>query len=255
MGGDLDACRGQAPALTGRRSASAALDSILAGSGRDYRQPDPRTVIIHRPNAAPSRLGCGRPRKLRRQAIGLGGVVITAQRRYPNLPGRTPYAISVVSTDGLERRALTSVNDLTGQVAGMTVTNLGPGRDKVLLRGLSDGAFTGQAQSMVALYLDDVPITYSAPDPNLRLADVERVEILARPARHPLWRRLFGRGDTDRNPQARPRPLFRQRAHRGWLHPGRRTRQRASRGGGQPAADPWPGGAADVGLPRGPGRL
>jgi outer membrane receptor protein involved in Fe transport len=112
--------------------------------------------------------------------MGLGEVVITAQR-YPNLPGRTPYAISVVSADGLERQALTSFQDLAGQVAGMTVTNLGPGRDKVLLRGLSDGAFTGQAQSMVSLYLDDVPITYSAPDPNLRLTDVERVEIMRGP--------------------------------------------------------------------------
>jgi len=107
-------------------------------------------------------------------------VVITAQR-YPNLPGRTPYAISVVAADRLERQALTSLHDLAGQVAGMTVTNLGPGRDKVLLRGLSDGAFTGQAQSMVSLYLDDVPITYSAPDPNLRLTDLERVEIMRGP--------------------------------------------------------------------------
>jgi iron complex outermembrane receptor protein len=177
LGGDLDACRGQAPALTGRLSVSAALDAILAGSGCAYRQPDPRTVIIHRLAPAPARPVKQAPAPA---PMGLGEVVITAQR-YPNLPGRAPYAISVVSADGLERQALTSLHDLTGQVAGMTVTNLGPGRDKVLLRGLSDGAFTGQAQSMVSLYLDDVPITYSAPDPNLRLIDVERVEIMRGP--------------------------------------------------------------------------
>lgn len=177
LGGDLDACRGQAPALTGRLSVSAALDGILAGSGCGYRQPDPRTVIIHRLATAPARPVRQAPAPA---PMGLGEVVITAQR-YPNLPGRTPYAISVVSADGLERQALTSLHDLTGQVAGMTVTNLGPGRDKVLLRGLSDGAFTGQAQSMVSLYLDEVPITYSAPDPNLRLTDVERVEIMRGP--------------------------------------------------------------------------
>ncbi len=34
---------------------------------------------------------------------------------------------------------------------------------------------------MVALYLDGVPITYSAPDPDLRLADVERVEVMRGP--------------------------------------------------------------------------
>ncbi|MDR6625010.1 TonB-dependent receptor [Caulobacter segnis] len=177
LGGDLEMCGGQAPALTGRLTVAAALDRILAGSGCDYRQPDPRTVIIRRANAAPARPVRQAPAQA---PTGLGEVVITAQR-YPNLPGRTPYAISVISADRLERQALTSLHDLAGQVAGMTVTNLGPGRDKVLLRGLSDGAFTGQAQSMVSLYLDEVPITYSAPDPNLRLTDIERVEIMRGP--------------------------------------------------------------------------
>lgn len=176
LGGDLEACRGQAPALAGRFSVKTALDRLLAGSGCGYQQPDSRTVIIQR-LAPPVRTVKAAPVST---PLGLGEVVITAQR-YPNLPGRTPYAISVVSGGALEREAITSLYDLTGQVAGMTVTNLGPGRDKVLLRGLSDGAFTGQTQSMVALYLDDVPITYSAPDPDLRLADVERVEIMRGP--------------------------------------------------------------------------
>ncbi|MFH7396949.1 TonB-dependent receptor plug domain-containing protein, partial [Pseudomonas syringae group genomosp. 7] len=74
-----------------------------------------------------------------------------------------------------------SLADIGFQVAGLTTTNLGPGRDKILLRGLSDGAFTGQTQSIVALYLDEVPITYNAPDPDLRLADLERVEVMRGP--------------------------------------------------------------------------
>ena len=177
LGGDLEACVGASPALYGRMSPQVALDKILAHSGCGYAMPDPRTVLIRK--AAPSR---PHPSAVVAPptSLGLGEVVVTAQR-YPNLPGRTPYAISVVSGTQLGRETLTSLSDLTGQVAGMTVTNLGPGRDKVLLRGLSDGAFTGQTQSMVALYLDDVPITYSAPDPDLRLADIERVEVMRGP--------------------------------------------------------------------------
>ena len=177
LGGDLEACAGSAPALYGRMSPQTALERILAHSGCAYALPDPRTVLIRK--IAPPR-----PRPVHiappPSSLALGEVVITAQR-YPNLPGRTPYAISVVSGSTLTRETLTSLADLTAQVAGMTVTNLGPGRDKILLRGLSDGAFTGQAQSMVALYLDDVPITYSAPDPDLRLADIERVEVMRGP--------------------------------------------------------------------------
>jgi outer membrane receptor protein involved in Fe transport len=177
LGGDLEACIGSAPALYGRMSPQTALDKILAHSGCAYSLPDPRTVLIRK--VASPRLHPA-PVAPPPSSLAFGEVVVTAQR-YPNLPGRTPYAISVVSGAALTRETLTSLSDLTAQVAGMTVTNLGPGRDKILLRGLSDGAFTGQAQSMVALYLDDVPITYSAPDPDLRLADIERVEVMRGP--------------------------------------------------------------------------
>jgi iron complex outermembrane receptor protein len=177
LGGDLNACIGASPRLSGRMPVQTALDRILAHSGCDYVMPDPRTVLIRKvatPKALPHVVEAAAT------SLSLGEVVVTAQR-YPNLPGRTPYAISVASGAALRREGLTNLAELSGQVAGMTVTNLGPGRDKILLRGLSDGAFTGQTQSMVALYLDDVPITYSAPDPDLRLADIERVEIMRGP--------------------------------------------------------------------------
>jgi iron complex outermembrane receptor protein len=60
-------------------------------------------------------------------------------------------------------------------------TNLGPGRDKLLMRGLSDGAFTGRARSTVSTYLDEDPINYNAPDPDLRLVDVDRIETVRGP--------------------------------------------------------------------------
>ena len=183
LGGDLDACVGDSPALSGRMPLDVALHRLLAKSGCDFVQPDASTIVVRKaaaPSPAPAR---ATPRPAPAEApttLALGEIVITAQR-VPNLPGRTPYGISVVSGDVLERETVTSLSELSGQVAGMTVTNLGPGRDKILLRGLSDGAFTGQTQSMVALYLDDVPITYNAPDPDLRLADIERVEVMRGP--------------------------------------------------------------------------
>ena len=53
-----------------------------------------------------------------------------------------------------------------GQLAGVLATNLGPGRNKLLLRGLSDGAYTGRARSIVATYLDEIPVN--------RIRDFER---------------------------------------------------------------------------------
>src|SRR5204862_280802 len=75
------------------------------------------------------------------------------------------------------------VSQTIGQLAGVLATNLGPGRDKLLIRGLSDGAFTGRARSTVSTYLDDAPINYNAPDPDLRLVDVERIEVVRGPQR------------------------------------------------------------------------
>ena len=180
LGGPLDSCHGRSPALSGKMRIDIALSRLLAGSGCTYSLPDPRAVLIRAepPRLRPPVLPTLAPRPDPPDAVG--EIVVTAQR-YPNLPGRTPYAISALSGDSLRRDGVLSLQDLTGEVAGMTVTNLGPGRDKILLRGLSDGAFTGQSQSIVALYLDDVPITYSAPDPDLRLADIERVEVMRGP--------------------------------------------------------------------------
>lgn len=181
LGGDLFACQGRSDAVSGRMPLSEALRRILARSGCDYTIHDAVTVVISaKPKPRFSLQKLLPPPRPAPSFLALGEVVITAPKS-PELLGRTPYMVSSFSGADLARSRSLSLEDLTGQVAGMVLTNLGPGRDKILLRGLSDGAFTGETQSTVALYLDDVPITYNAPDPDLRLADLERVEILRGP--------------------------------------------------------------------------
>lgn len=107
-------------------------------------------------------------------------VVVTGGRR-PEFPQRSPTAITAVTGAQAQSAGADDVTGLAGLVSGMTVTNLGPGRNKIFLRGLSDGAFTGLTQSTVGLYLDFVPITYNAPDPDLKLIDIDRVEVLRGP--------------------------------------------------------------------------
>jgi hypothetical protein len=113
-------------------------------------------------------------------AVELSELLVTAEKRNEPLRG-SPFAVSALDEKAIDRLGATSFADVASQVAGVAETNLGPGRNKIFIRGLSDGAFTGRTQSTVGLYLDDVPITYNAPDPDLRLADVERVEVLRGP--------------------------------------------------------------------------
>lgn len=104
-------------------------------------------------------------------------IVVTATKRKE--PAQSlPYSIAVTTGDQLQAFGVQSSHDLTSQIAGLTATNLGVGEDKLFVRGLTDSVLPGLSQSMVGLYLDETRITDDAPDPNLRLIDVDRVEVL-----------------------------------------------------------------------------
>ena len=192
LGGDIAACRGTSPALGGRMELDAALQRLLAGSGCAYVIRKDGAVLIRRipvappvaPSPAPARVVIQPqpqpPSPLVSEAVQLSDVIVTASRR-PDTPQRAPTAVTAISASQIEGGSVQDLNDISYLIAGMTVTNLGSGRNKILLRGMSDGAFTGLTQSTVALYLDFVPITYNAPDPDLKLIDIDRVEVLRGP--------------------------------------------------------------------------
>ena len=115
-------------------------------------------------------------------------VLVTATKRVRNAR-ELAVAITTIPRVGLEATGASDAGQAASQFAGVLVTNLGPGRNKLLLRGLSDGAHTGRTRSTVATYLDEIPVNYNAPDPDLRLVDVERLEV----ARGPQGA-LFGAG-------------------------------------------------------------
>jgi outer membrane receptor protein involved in Fe transport len=182
LGGELDGCHGRTKSLYGRIDLQAALDRLLEGSGCRAVIEDRATVaILPAPRPAPA-ITVARPQPPPEPVSpdALAEIVVTSPRRAV-LSGRSPYAVTAMTEADLRREGSADLQSLSPLVAGMITTNLGPGRDKIFLRGLSDGVFTGLTQSTVGLYLDEVPITYNAPDPDLRLVDIERVEVLRGP--------------------------------------------------------------------------
>lgn len=180
-------CRGVTRALKGAYSVPEALRRLLDGSACRAEMIDPTTfrvvpVSIPAPHPAQPRRPTppARPRPSAPTAGEVGEVVVTATRR-PTRLDRAPYAIGVMTAEELRDSRVTDTAQLASQMAGVTVTNLGAGRDKILIRGLSDGPLTGRTQSTVGIYLDNVRVTYNAPDPDLRLTDIERVEVLRGP--------------------------------------------------------------------------
>jgi iron complex outermembrane receptor protein len=167
-------------ALSGSMAVEQALDQLLAGAPCGWKMIAPGAVAIsslpkaaHGPSSA--------------AAVAVSEVLVTATKRVRD-PRQLAVSVTAVSGEALKGTGAADAADGAAQLDILS-TNLGPGRDKLLLRGLSDGAYTGKARSTVATYLDDIPINYNAPDPDLRLVDVERVEI----ARGPQST-LFGAG-------------------------------------------------------------
>jgi outer membrane receptor protein involved in Fe transport len=66
-------------------------------------------------------------------------------------------------------------------MASVASTYLGAGRNKIFIRGIADSSFTGATQATVGQYYGDLRLSYNAPDPDLRLADLAAVEVLEGP--------------------------------------------------------------------------
>ena len=172
---------GASRGVRGRLSVDAALSRLTLGTHCIARQVSPRAYRIFRlaPNAPV--MDQSGPTAPPSAPTMLDEVVVTAARSDNLLLSRAPYGLSSLDGLALERAGVTELSGVASRVAGLTVTNLGPGRDKLFIRGMADGPVAGQAQALIGLYLDDVRLTYDAPDPALRLADIERVEVLRGP--------------------------------------------------------------------------
>lgn len=176
--GGVGTCSGSTPGLQGRFTLDEGLRRLLAGSQCRFEFADPRTV---RMTAAPA------PSAPPVKAASLPApppseeILVQSSKRGSETADRLPDALSVISAAQLGGTHDVDTADTVARIAGMSMTNLGPGRDKIMLRGLSDGTFTGRTQSTVGTYLDGLPVNYNAPDPDLKLYDVDRVEVMRGP--------------------------------------------------------------------------
>ncbi|WP_298670688.1 TonB-dependent receptor [uncultured Sphingomonas sp.] len=108
-------------------------------------------------------------------------ILVTGQKRSQTLP-EVPGSIVVIDPIRSQPGRLSpGSRDIAESTDGLAVTNLGPGRNRQFIRGVADSPFNGSSQSTVAVVVDDARVTFDAPDPDLRLVDVARVEILKGP--------------------------------------------------------------------------
>lgn len=177
--GNLPALR--ARAVHGRMTPAKALSRLLEGTGFFALQISPGAFRIQamakplHPKASPvSSLASASPDPV------ANDIIITGQKR-PQILSQVPMSITVVSLDSVTNRASLDSRDIALSIEGLALTNLGPGRNRQFIRGVADSPFIGASQSTVAVQVDNARVTFDAPDPDLRLIDVERVEVLKGP--------------------------------------------------------------------------
>jgi len=107
-------------------------------------------------------------------------IVVVASKRDTVL-SEFPGQVTMVDGEELTFGGVGGTEKIIQRVPTVTSTFLGSGRNKLFIRGIADSSFTGPTQSTVAQYLGDLRLSYNAPDPDLRLADLARVEVLEGP--------------------------------------------------------------------------
>jgi outer membrane receptor protein involved in Fe transport len=181
-GTDSPAASVRTRGVSGCYAPAAALNRLLKGTGYDFRAVDTQTIRLFHVPVAPRRSLPARvvAAVIRRNADPDSDIVVTASKQRTLLADYPASAQLIDVQDAFGHRSAGS-DALVSRLPVLTQTNLGPGRNKLFIRGIADSSFTGPSQSTVGQYLGDVRLTYSAPDPNLNLYDIDRVEVLEGP--------------------------------------------------------------------------
>lgn len=107
-------------------------------------------------------------------------ILVTASKRY-TAAAHLPGTAHVIGMTDLAHGESAGTGAIARAVTSLSSTHLGSGRDKLFLRGVADSSFSGHTQATVGQYFGESRLNYAGPDPDLRLYDVERAELLLGP--------------------------------------------------------------------------
>ena len=110
-------------------------------------------------------------------------ITVTATKRESTLRD-VPFSINVMTQEDIQRSGAADFEELSRNIAGLSVQNLGPGQSQVAIRGLSAGQIVRDqpgVKEQVGVYLDESVISLSLFTPDFDLYDLSRVETLRGP--------------------------------------------------------------------------
>ena len=123
------------------------------------------------------------PKPTKASTEAIEHIVVTATKRETNLRD-VPFSINAQTEEDIRRTGAVTLEDLSRNVAGLSIQNLGPGQSQVTIRGVSSGQIVRDqpgVKEQVGVYLDETAISMSLFTPDLDLFDLKRVETLRGP--------------------------------------------------------------------------
>lgn len=166
VAGDLSVRSALARALRGTDAKAIFYDDMMVRIVRKRTaRPRPPVAIIGPSEQPPS-----------------ANIIVTASKQRMTL-ANYPGSIHIIEPQEqwIARNASRGTAAFTELTPALSSTNLGRGRNKIYVRGIADSSFNGPTQSTVGQYLGDARLNYNAPDPDLNLYDMKRIEVLAGP--------------------------------------------------------------------------
>src|SRR4051812_19472417 len=122
-----------------------------------------------------------------------GAIIVTATKRASTVQD-VPFSVNAQTQADIQRANAQTLEDISRNVAGLTVQNLGPGQSQVSVRGVSAGQIARDqpgVKEQVGIYLDETITSLSLFTPDFDLFDLNRVETLRGPQGT-----LFGSGSV-----------------------------------------------------------
>lgn len=185
--GGIDARLGAARSrpLRGAMTTTQALRILMRDTGFDFAVVDATTVRVFPVPFRPATRPAPRPARPVAPAVLpkaeiIPDIVVTATKQDQGLDSY-PGTAHVERIGGVGLLENLGTGAFVARLPALTSTNLGPGRNKIFVRGIADSSFSGPTQSTVGLYLGDLRLTYNAPEPDLRLYDIDRIEVIEGP--------------------------------------------------------------------------
>ncbi len=120
-------------------------------------------------------------------------IIVTATKRASTVQD-VPFSINAQTQEDIQRANASTIEDISRNVAGLAVQNLGPGQSQVSIRGVSAGQIVRDqpgVKEQVGVYLDESVVSLSLFTPDIDLFDLNRVETLRGPQGT-----LFGSGSV-----------------------------------------------------------